>query len=476
MAALTAPGVGSGLDVKSLVSKLMEVERKPLELLGKQKTGYDAKLSAYGTLKGALSALQTAAAALSSPAKLTPMKAGVSDQTVMSVAAESGAAPGNYQVQVQQLARAQRLVTATVEDPNDTVVGGGTLNITFGSLGGGGFAANPDVDAVSVTVPAGASLNDVRDAINDSNSPVKATLVNDGTGYRLMLSATDSGAEHAMQISVTDDDGNDGDAAGLSMLAYNPAGASQMTQTAAARDAIIQVDGLTITKSSNTIADGLQGVTLRLQKETPDSSATLNVETDTAAVKTAIEAFVKAYNDFNKTARDLTAYDPATKKGGALNGDNTVRSLQRQLRGMFNVPVAGAAEGQATLADFGITFQADGSLGINSARLETTLNDPLKDISQVFAKSGITTGYASQVDTLVSNLLASDGLLTTRTEGISKSISALGRRSDALEDRLASVEKRYLAQFTALDAAIASMNATSSFLTQQLANLPGSGG
>ena len=656
--ALSSPGLGSGLDVSSLVSQLMALESRPLTVLATKEAKFQAQLSAYGSLKGALSSFQSAVAALASPAIFSAAKASLADSTVATASASATATAGSYSLEVQTLAQAHKLKSDNFAATSDTV-GSGTLTIQFGTYSGSSFTLNPDKAAATISIDSSnSSLVGVRDAINAANAGVSANIINDGSGNRLVVASTDTGVANALKITVADDDLANTDNAGLSQLAYDASsgGTTNLSQTVAAQNATAVIDGITVSKASNTISDAIEGVTLTLLKTNTPSTTTLSVSRDTAGVQASVQSFVKAYNDLNKGITDLTKYDAANKKASLLTGEATVRSVQSQLRGIFNTSLSSAGGGLSTLSDIGIAFQADGTLKLDTARLNTALNDLTKDVSTLFAAvgkptdslvsfvtsgtdtkngsyavnvtqlatqgaavggvsagltigagsndtldlsvdgvaasvtlaagtytaaalaaeiqskingvtalssagikvavtqsggvlsvtssrygsasavsitggnaatglfgalletagvdvagsiggiaatgsgqmltgsgdaaglalkvSGGTTGnrgsvnyargFAYELDKLVGRMLENDNLIDGRIDGINASIKDIGRRRDVLTLRLEQIEKRYRAQFTALDTMIASMTKTSDFLTQQLANLPGS--
>lgn len=386
--ALSSPGIGSGLDVNSLVSQLMALEQRPLSLLNTKEAKLQAQLSAYGSMKGALSSFQSAVASLASPAKFSAAKASVADATVVSANAASSASPGSYSIEVQTLAQAQKLKSGTFAT-TDATVGTGTLTIQFGTYSGGSFALNPDKSAKTISIgSANSSLAGVRDAINAADAGVSASIINDGSGYRLVIASKDTGQANALKISVDDDDLDDTDAAGLSLLAYNAAtgGTTNLSQTVAAQNATAVIDGITVTKSSNMLTDAIDGVTLTLLKE--GGATSLTVAKDTTGIKSAVEAFVKSFNDLNATLTNLSKYDAASKQASILTGDATVRSVQSQLRGLFNTALSTAGGGLTTLVDIGVTFQTDGTLKLDSSKLTAALNNSAKDVSTLFAAIG----------------------------------------------------------------------------------------
>ncbi|MCC6658519.1 MAG: flagellar filament capping protein FliD [Rhodocyclaceae bacterium] len=388
--ALSSPGLGSGLDVSSLVSQLMTLEQRPLTALNTKEAKYQAQLTAYGSLKGALSSFQNAVASLATPAKFSAAKASLADATVATVGASAGAAAGNYSLEVQTLAQAHKLKSGSFTNTSDTV-GTGTITVQFGTYSGGSFTLNADKGAATISIDSGkSSLAGVRDAINAANAGVSASIVNDGSGNRLVIASKDSGLANALKITVADDDANHTNNSGLSQLVYDAStgGTTNLTQTVAAQNAVAVIDGITVSKASNTISDAIEGVTLTLLKANTPSATTLSVSRDTAGVQASVQSFVKAYNDLKKTIDDLSKYDAANKRASTLTGDATVRSVQSQLRGLFNTALTTAGGGLRLLSDIGIGFQADGTLKLDSTKLNTAMSDPTKDISTLFAAVG----------------------------------------------------------------------------------------
>ena len=495
MASISSPGIGSGLDVNSLVSQLMTVERAPIKLLDTKVTSYNAKLSAYGTLKSSLAALQTAAKAISTVDTFTPTSASAADSTILSVTSSASAIAGTYDVEVQSLANSQKLMMsapggATGYAATDSVVGQGTITINFGTYAAvgatavapalatdTGFTVNPaKLTPKTIAIDSGNNtLAGIRDAINAANAGVSASIVNDGTttGYRLALTSSDSGARNAMQISVA---GASGDLAQLnydaSTSAGVPAATSRLAQNVAATDAVIKVDNVTYTKQSNTITDAIQGVTLNLSKTmAAGTTDKITVARNTSNVKAAVDAFVKAYNDTNTAIKAATAYDASTGKSAILAGDSTVRSVQTQMRALLGAPVAGAPAGMTVLSNVGISFQADGSLATDATKFAAALADPSKDLSKLFTSTGSIKGYGWQMNVLLGKLISPVGPMTNHANSFSASIKSIGTQQASINARLVGIEARYRAQFTALDTMVASMTTTSTFLTQQLASL-----
>ena len=462
MAGISTPGIGSGLDVNGLVSKLMAVEQQPLTKLATREAGFQAKISAFGSINGVLSALQTAAQTLTSSLTFTGTAASVSDPTVLSASTGGGAAAGSYSLSVTQLATSHIVSSdplnlyATTADTFHT----GTLAISIG----GGTATNVTIDSSNNT------LAGIRQAINDANAGVNATIINDGTTNRLVLSSNTSGSVGAITVAATDLGGPGSGTHALSELG------SGLVLTQAAVDANLSINGLAITRSSNTITDAINGVTLNLTKGTvaAPGTAMLTVARNTTATTSAITTFVTAYNAAVAQLKSSSAFNTTANTASALTGDSTVRSVLSQLASLVQANVTGVSGGISRLSDIGIAVQKDGTLATNTAKLQAALSDPNTDVATLFRSTSTgNTGVAVRFNDLLSGIVGSTGLLAARTNGITSSITSIGKQRVSLNLRLANVEKRYRAQFTALDTLISSMQTTSTYLTQQLASLPG---
>jgi len=394
---LTSPGIGSGLDVSGIVDKLMAVERAPLDQLGKAETAVQSKISAYGTLKSSLAALQAAVKALTTPAAFRSMTAQLANTALGTATTGDGAVPGSYRLEVTQLAQAQKLATAGFASVSD-VVGSGSLTFTFGTFAAGAFTPSGSAGARTVTIPAGAdSLAAVRDAVNAANVGVAASIVNDGsaTGQRLVFSSTASGAANSLRITATDDDGANTDASGLSRLAFDPAATAgsgrNMTETVAAQDALLTVDGVAIRSASNTVKDAIAGVTLNLASASPGAPTTVTIAQSAGPAGAAVSAFVKAYNDVQSTITSLTRYNAATKTPSILTGDGTVRAVQTQLRSLIGGTITGASATLNTLSLVGIKSTTDGQLTMDSAKFNAALAADPRAVERLFAAAGSAT-------------------------------------------------------------------------------------
>ncbi|TAK89942.1 MAG: flagellar hook protein FliD [Burkholderiaceae bacterium] len=396
MATIQSPGLGSGLDVNGIVTKLMSVESQPLTALQNKETSIKARLSALGSLKSSVSSFQDAAKALNNLSKFTAMKASVADATVASVSASSSAVAGTYNLEVVSLANPHRLKSTALASA-DTVVGTGTLTFTFGTYDsiGNTFTANPDKAGASVTIAAGQdTLAGVRDAINAANIGVRANLINDGTGVRLALTTTEGGAANSIRLTVADDDATNTNTSGLSQLAYDPtavAGSGKnLTQTSPApSDASVKIDGVTITSTSNTLTNPVDGLTINLL-DTTDTGVTtaITVAKDPSAAQTAVDTFVKSYNALTNQLQLLMAYNKTTGTAGPLNGDATARAVQSGLRSILNQTLSGVSGNYTTLSSVGISAQKDGTLSFDTSKFQTAAAANPTALAALFANVG----------------------------------------------------------------------------------------
>lgn len=455
---LTASGLGSGLDINNIVSQLMSVERQPIAALATREAGHQARLSAFGQLRSALSTLQTAANGLNDASRFAATKATASANAGFSATSSASAPTGSFAVETTQLAATQRVASnATVQFvPADGSTDAKTLEIEFGRVADGIFTGNGDVKSLSFT---GSTIEALRDAINSGDMGVSASIVDNGNVRQLVLSGKESGAAQAFRI---------GGDVGLEFDPADPTANTSINEIQAAQNAVLKVDGLQVERGTNTISDVLEGVTLTLSQP---GSGSLTVSQDNSAARSAIDAFVKAYNDANNTIKNLTNYDADNRRASTLTGDSTARSAQTFLRNTVG-SVLGGLGNTTSLSELGIRFQREGGLAIDSTRLDAALRDPDRNVGSFFAGANGIDGFAKRLSSGLSNFVDSTGLIASRTEGINESIKSINRLRATLNLRLEATEARYRAQFTALDIAVASMTETSQYLTAQLANLP----
>lgn len=384
MAAITSPGIGSGLDVRSLVDSLVRAEGEPaVNRLNTREAKLQAQLSALGSVKSALSTFKGALGNLTSIASFQKRTATSSNTELFTVAVAGTPVAGSYEIEVKQLAQAHKLAS-TPFDEASSAVGTGALTFQFG---------DPTKPAQTVTITdENNSLSGVRDAVNAANIGVRATIVNGDDGYQLVFSAENSGTDNSLRISVAEDpaDGSNTDMNGLSRLAYN-ADAYNMTQTAEAKNAEAYIDGIKVSSATNSISDAIAGVTLTLKKAEVGTKATLDVNLDKNSASTAVEGFVNAFNSLVGTFNQLSGYNAETKQGGILIGDSSLRGVLSQLRGVMGNPVSGLDGPYRALADLGIKTQADGTLELDKAKLTAALDSNFDDIGRLFAATATAT-------------------------------------------------------------------------------------
>ncbi len=383
---ITSTGIGSGLDIESIVTKLMTVEAKPLTALQTKETSYQSKLSAYGTLKSALATYQSTVSALSSASYFQGTKATLADTTIATATATSSAKTGSYSLEVGQLAQAQTLVASGVASQT-TAIGTGTITLEVGTLDGSTYTSSR---AVTLTIDSSNNtLSGIMEAINDADLGVTASIINAGgtTPYKLVLTSNETGTSNVMNISATDNSGT----ALADLLTYDPVttGSNKLSQTSAALDAEFSVNGIDIVRNSNTATDVISGVTLKLSTVTT-SATKLTISRDTSTATSAVTSFVSAYNTLASTLKSATAYDADTETAAALNGEASVRTIQSQIRSILNTPITGGATSYTMLSQVGVTLQKDGTMAVDSTKLQSALNTHFDDFAGLFSAAGKT--------------------------------------------------------------------------------------
>ncbi|MCX7250485.1 MAG: flagellar filament capping protein FliD [Burkholderiales bacterium] len=391
---LSSAGIGSGLDVTNIVSQLMSIEQRPLTALTTKQSDYNAKLSAFGSIQSGIASFQSTLKKLSDPKNLQTIKATAADTSVLGTSGGAGAVPGDYSIEVTKLAQSQKLASAGQLNAQ-AVIGTGTLTFDFGTISGGTLGTDGKYSGSAFTSNGAGSkqvtidssnntLNGIRDAINSASIGVTASVINDGgaTPYRLALSNSQTGEASSMKISVS------GEAALGSLLDHDPTGSQALTQTVAAQNAALKIDGLDISKSSNTFSDVVPGVTLTLKKTNAGSPTNLSVTRDTNAVKANVQEFVDGYNKLTGSLKSLSSYDMTSKKGAALYGDSSVRNMLTQLRGVVTGTITGDASSLTRLSDAGVSYQSDGTLKLDNTQLQKVIDTKFDQLPGLFAASG----------------------------------------------------------------------------------------
>lgn len=446
MPAITSTGVGSGLDIESLVSKLVASEGSaPTARLRTKGTKLQANLSALGQLKSALANFQASVQGLTNASVFQARTATSTNTSSFTVSATPSAAPTNLSITVNSLA--QSAISRSVDFTSDTaLVGAGTLAINLGA------------SSFNITTDATTTLAGVRDAINQAtgNPGIQATIIKVDSGSQLVLSSTVLGAANTIGIVATDTDPLDG--GDLTRFAT-----ANLVSVQAAQDASISVAGQLATRPSNSISDVIPGATLSLIKVDP-AGGTLTVALDKNPAQAKINDFITAYNALTSTMSALTSYNPQTKIAGPLLGDSTLRSVQNQISQALSNSMQGGVAGFSTLADIGITRSKDGVLGLDATKFNNAITLDFTAVSTLFTSSN---GLAANLNTVLTNSLSSTGSISTRVAGANKAIGNLAKEQDKLNVKLVAIEARYRKQFNAMDSLMGRMQSTGSFLNQQ---------
>ena len=392
MAAITSTGLGSGLDINGMVTKLVAAERSPSDTrFTKREASDNAKITAFGNFKSALSDFKGSFSALSQSSSFQKISAESTDSTVIKASALSVADIGSYQMEVKSLAQNHVVASAGYADPS-SVVGTGTLTINFGTAAYDAttnqytdFTQNPSKSSLTLTIDSSNNtLTGIRDTINKSNAGVSASILNDGTGNRLILKSTDSGVKNSMQIKVSD-----AGTSGLSDLAFDSS-SSKMTQTQVAKDALVNINGIDVSSPNNTVSSALKGVTLNLLQAQVGKPVTVNISRNDADLNTAVNSFVDKYNALVTTVKSATNYDTKTNTAGILLGDSVVQSGMSQIRNTLTSVATNKGSSIHSLADVGISIQKDGTLKFDAAKFASAKTSDLSGVTALFSVMGRT--------------------------------------------------------------------------------------
>ena len=405
---LTVGGLGSGLDTEGMITKLMAIEAAPLTQLQSKQVKASAKISAWGTVKSAVAEFQTATQAMQSATAFNSLKGTSSDETVASVTTTSQSKAGSASIAVTQLAQAGKTMLAgtfTAGQTINTLSTASTITLQFGTITGASgptatFTPDSSVTAKVINIRANATLEQAVEDINKAAVGVKARTVSTPAGLKVVVESLSTGGKTDMRINTGTGILNSGsNAFGVDPTSVGAVG----TDLVRGQDAKYTVDDVPISSKTNTITDALSGSTITLKGvSAAGKKANLTVATDTSGVKTQLEAFVKAYNDLDTTLRSLSAYGVSPGKGqapvggGALSGDATIRAIQTEMRAMFNQAIPGAPKGYSSMVDIGVTFAKDGTLSLDSTKLNTALTNNPDGVRQLlmgraqFSQSGFT--------------------------------------------------------------------------------------
>lgn len=471
MATISSLGVGSGLDLNGMVSKLVALERQPLQGLQSRASAIQTRISTFGQVGSQFAQLGDTVNALASSSGWNTQRASSADNAVVQAAVKGTGAPaqaGIHTVQVQQLATPQTLAGASMVA--STALGGGSLVIDMGRYAAdGSFVADASRSAVTVTISAAASTPaDIAAAINAANAGASASTVTDATGTRIVLNSRASGEGNAFRVQVTADPG-----AGLASLAYPPDAGPPvvgMQRSRAAADAVALVNGVTVQSATNQLDHALPGLSLTLSRVST-SEVAITVSADGDARRKQVDDFVKAWNTVNKTLADALAYNETTRQAGPLQNDRVALAMQQALRSALRSSRSG---GEFTrLSDAGLEVQRDGSLRVNEGKLGAALaqGSALGSLLHASGTAGVSDGIALRLKNLIAGFNSDGtGALANRNSALQ---AELKRNSDAqarVNDRADRIQKQLVKQYTALDASVSRLNALNGYVSQQITN------
>jgi flagellar hook-associated protein 2 len=464
MAIITSAGVGSGLDLESIIQATVNAEDLPrIKRFETSKTKLTVQLSGLGAVKSTLSAFRDVIKKLADMENFTKRSSSITQPAsgeIISVSSNSSATPGNFNVKVNQLAQGSRATTnAAFAAPTDVVnVSSGKLTITAGSK------------TFDVDIAAGSTLEEVRSAINGSasNFGISVNIINTGGATpesKLVISSNVSGAGN--DLTITNDNA---DLDVISTTAFDGgAGGLTIASSDMAKDAIIEVDGIAVSSASNVFKDAVQDLTITAKKVSEGTEkARLTVDYDKAGVQKLMDEFIQTYNNA------VSTIDYHTKSGGALYGDSSMRGLKNQLINTLSTVVSGAG-GFETLFDVGMGLNRKGTLEKSSLvrSMSEALDNNYADVGQLFAS---TNGLAKTFEKFLNTQLEAQGSFKFREDSLNKSLKQLENDRASHNYRMDQLEKGLRAKYAGLDVLIAQLQSSGSYITQQLASLPGFGG
>lgn len=461
MAGISSTGIGSGLDVQSIVSQQVALESKPLEKLQTKDTSLNSEISTWGVINSQLSALQDASQKLMNPSSWNTRALKSSNDDAVTGTAAEGATVGSFAVNVTQLAQAQSTRMASAIPATDTF-SAGRLDISLGD--GSSFGS-----AISVDISDGDSLSAIASKINGTaNAGVTATVIKTGAGEQLVMRSNSTGVAMGFKVEAFDGGGAAiTNGTGLGALAYNDGvSTGGMTLTQAGMDATATIEGIAVTSASNTLTDAVPGLTLNLQQT---GTSTVTVSNDTKPAKDAIDGFVEAYNTIVSNLNSLTKYDSSTKTAGPLQGDSTAVGLLNTLTNMVGA-TGPAGTSYSRMSDVGLELQRDGTLSTNTTKLTAALANPA-DLKTFFSDVGTTntdTGMARRFYDYAFGATGFDGLVTSRSNALQQAVSRNQTDMERMQARIDRTEERLYKTYSALDTQMASLTATNNFITQQI--------
>jgi len=463
---LTFTGIGSGLKVSEIVSAIVGAEKAPfVSRANRQEAEITTDISAIGALKSALESVTDSIESLAD-ADNYQLRTSSGADSFVDLSASKEAQLGNYAIKVDALAQAHKVVSGAFESSD--AVGAGTLTIAVAD-------SNFDIE-----VSATNTLSDIRDTINNSvvNDIVIATIVTDDTGERLMMTSKTTGVANAITTTVTDSDGDHVNNAGLSRLAYDvtdpDAANSHLTQVAVALDAQITIDGtLVVTNSTNDFINVIDGIDITAKKihAIDDTSSQISFIENNNNIALGVESFVKSYNELYALSKKLGT--SGENGAGPLAGDSLLRGLMGKLRQELSQSFDSGNGNSLSLSELGVRSDRYGVLTLDTDDLNDFIDSDVGGVQQFFVGSESNEGFASALKTLTDFYTDTDGIIENRIDSRNSQLERLDDDRLAFGLRIESLEARLYAQYNAMDLIVAGLNSTSSYLMNQLENMPG---
>ncbi len=471
--AISSQGIGSGLDVNSIVSQLVAIEKQPLQALQTKATAIQKQITLYGTIQSQVSALQDAAYNLNSATTWATQKATSSNPAAVSITAGSTATPTTFSMDVTRLAQAQTTASRTITAGAAIGAGAGTGVLTiqlgsWGSSGAGPFVAG-SATAVNINVNESDSYSTIAAAINAANAGVKATVLRSGTTERLSLQSSTTGADAGFTIS------SNGGFAALDSLSFTSLGngsesVAGMESSQAGLNATVKINGVLVESATNTLSNVVTGLTMGLsQLTTAGSPVQITVQTDTDALQKSVQTLADTYSALSKTLADATKYVPPPGVSGVLQGDSTTVGIQQMMRNIVGSSSTGSTFSR--LSEVGLEVQTDGSLKLKTAKLATAMTD-VDNLKKLFMQDNsntTTNGFALKFRDFTKGLISFDGRVVNKATALQGASKRNVADQDRVNNRAAAVEKQLRVQYGNLDATMAKMNSLSSYVTAQLA-------
>ena len=480
MATSSVGGGASIIDVESIVSSLMQVERKRVTAVEAKLGGKNVTISALGALKSKASALEAALAALEQPDKVTARTVSSSVPDAVTAEVTSSAALADTDVRVLTTARASRVVAGGFASET-AAVGNGSLTLETG-----GYSTNAGVTTFSatttksITLAEGATLTQMRDAINAADAGMTANIVQTGETYSLVVTGKDTGTKNDIRIVPSAAQNLPASSApNFTSIAYSAA-SNEVTSASvlqSAQNAVVYLDGLRVERSSNKIENAVPGVTFQLRKPTSlnnfsdTTSVSISVSEKEGQVRAALGTVVSAYNDFYKTYGSLSAPGAAGANRGALNMDSAVRSVVDKLRAamtegmVYSSTDSNGVTTSETIPFFklGVELQRDGTLKLNETQLSAALADGTAD--------KLKAGVSVSAQAVLSSAVAFTGEFDTRLSAVKESRTALEKNKLTLQDKMVTIEASYRRRYASLDALLSRLNGINDSVTQVLSQL-----